>query len=521
MNNISTVQVGALRPLQALSSLSDLMNRAPGQHLNVYAEPQSNISWRAPLLQEEPAQLPVYLEQARTHLHVPKTPIPRYLAVAVLHPNLPYFATLQHASETDDDRKHIKIWNFSNPKQVVISESLTGHENRITIVAFNNDGSLLASGSIDGSVKLWRFSPEIPTAFVSTIQHDNISCIAFCPNANFLVTCTDKHEMKLWRFSLEDNTIVCLQTCPGNPIWYTNSVAFDPTGRYIATGSTRVLMLWIFSPDGNFMQVPGQYLYNINTEDFDTNTTVWSVAFHPDPDKNLLAAACGDNTTKLLNFSDNLNTEAILTGHSGYVTSVAFHPTNLAYVATGSNDKTVKLWNISNLRKVSCIYTVDAHVYGIICIAYNNNGILATSSYDGSVKLWDINSDKLQVVSELGNCEVIPGRSKKSAHAIRKEYDECLKRRQQVEEERQREEEREGQRKERQGKLFTEEFNKFFTIFMSNHASPKDNDNDNKGGKNRTRRRTQTRRRSHKQQRQQRSRRNSRGRSRGRSRDRR
>jgi hypothetical protein len=69
------------------------------------------------------------------------------------------------------------------------------------------------------------------------------------------------------------------------------SVAFDPTGRLVATGSQdNTAKVWRMSPDG-------------------------------------AAATC----------------VATLAGHSGTVQSVAFDPTG-RFVATGSYDKTIKIW---------------------------------------------------------------------------------------------------------------------------------------------------------------------------------
>ena len=69
------------------------------------------------------------------------------------------------------------------------------------------------------------------------------------------------------------------------------SVAFDPTGRFVATGSQdKTAKVWRMSPDG-------------------------------------AAATC----------------VATLAGHSSYVSSVAFDPTG-RFVATGSYDNTVKVW---------------------------------------------------------------------------------------------------------------------------------------------------------------------------------
>ena len=48
--------------------------------------------------------------------------------------------------------KEIKLWNVKSLKEIA---TLKGHLDEVISVAFNYDGSLLASGSGDGTVLLW------------------------------------------------------------------------------------------------------------------------------------------------------------------------------------------------------------------------------------------------------------------------------------------------------------------------------------------------------------------------------
>ena len=122
---------------------------------------------------------------------------------------------------------------------------------------------------------------------------------------------------------------------------YVNSVAFDPTGLLLATGSDDdTAKLWRFSPDGSTATCVATLAEH--------SGYVWSVAFHPTG--LLLATGSQDKTAKLWRFSpDDGSTAtcvATLEGHGNWVNSVAFHPT-APLLATGSSDQTAKLWNIT------------------------------------------------------------------------------------------------------------------------------------------------------------------------------
>jgi WD40 repeat protein len=93
-----------------------------------------------------------------------------------------------------------------------------GHASDVTSVAFSPDGSLIASGSGDATIKLWRVSDG---ALVRTLtgHTDSVNSVAFSPDGSLIASGSDDRTIKLWRVSdgalvrtLTGHTI-CHQRC--------------------------------------------------------------------------------------------------------------------------------------------------------------------------------------------------------------------------------------------------------------------------------------------------------------------
>ena len=243
--------------------------------------------------------------------------------------------------------------------------TLEGHTSRIRSVAFSPDGTTLASGSVDNTVKLWDIATH---AHIATLEHtDRANSVAFSPDGTTLAAGSIDH-ITLWNVAT-GKTIATLAEHP-----YTNrSVVFSPDGTTLASGSGDHIRLWDVE-----MRIP------ITTLRHRQGVVVHSVVFSPDG--TLLASGSHDHIVKLWDVATGENI-ATLEGHTGEVSSVAFSPNGLI-LASGSEDRTVRLWDVATGENIA---TLEGHTRWVFSVSFSPDGlILASGSNDTTVKLWDV-----------------------------------------------------------------------------------------------------------------------------------
>ena len=260
--------------------------------------------------------------------------------------------------------KTIKLWNIARGEEI---GTLNGHVNEVNAIAFSPDGETLASGSYDGTIKFWDFSnqQELRSLKGHSMQ---VNAIAFSPDGGTLASISYDGTIKLWNLSIETDE----RTLKGHST-LVNSVAFSPNGETLASGSgDNTIKLWDLSTGRDEGTLKGH------------SGWVYTVAFSPDG--KTLASGSWDNTIKLWNLKEE-NLFRTLSGHSNEVYSVAFSPDGKT-LASASRDNTIKLWEISTGKDLG---TLKGHSNEVVSVAFSpNRKTLASGSKDNTIKIWRI-----------------------------------------------------------------------------------------------------------------------------------
>ena len=262
-------------------------------------------------------------------------------------------------------------------------EKVSPHVDWITFgvnsVAFSPDGTTLASGSDDTTVKLWHVETRAHTTLDAI---GPVNSVAFSPDGTILASGGGDYpfnqKIQLWNIATRTE----MDTFTGHTN-YINSLAFSRDGAILASGSSDdTVKLWDMTTRTEIDTLEGH------------TSSVSSVAFSPDG--TILASGSWDNTVKLWDVATRTNIATFEEGSSIY--SVAFSPDG-ATLATGATDKTVRLWNLATQAKITTLGRPNSRLILHTPVAFSPDGTtLATlvqyTTIDlralTDIRLWDV-----------------------------------------------------------------------------------------------------------------------------------
>jgi hypothetical protein len=264
---------------------------------------------------------------------------------------------------------------------------LRGHAGTINDVAFSPDGTRLASGSCDWSVRVWdaRNAEEL----LHLRGHaGKVNAVAFSPDGARLASASDDKTVRVW-----DARQAAESLCLAGHGELVNAVAFSPDGARLASASDdKTVRVW----DAR----TGAVLHCLRGHESPVNRVVFS------PDGERLASASWDRTVRVWDARNGAEL-LCLRGHQGMVGALAFSPDG-ERLASASWDRTVRVWDALQAAEPLCLTEHEGLVDGV---AFSNDGRrLASRSEDKTVRVWDaLEGTCLEVIQGCADVLTVAG----------------------------------------------------------------------------------------------------------------
>ena len=268
----------------------------------------------------------------------------------------------------------VRLWDPATSEQRAVLE---GHQSRVTAVCpVTVDGQpLLASGSDDGTVRLWDPATGTQRAVLEGHQ-DWVTAV--CPvtvdGQPLLASGCGDGTVRLWdpatgtpRAVLEGQgelNVVCPVTVDGQPL-------------LASGGSDRTVRLWDPATGVQRAVLEGH--------------RGWVRAVCPVTvdGQSLLASGSDDRTVRLRDPATGTQ-RAVLEGHQGWVTAVC--PVTVdgqPLLASGSDDGTVRLWDPATGTPRAVLEGQYDEVNAVCPVTVDGQPLLASGGRDNTVRLWD------------------------------------------------------------------------------------------------------------------------------------
>ncbi len=238
----------------------------------------------------------------------------------------------------------------------------------------------IAAGLEDGTVRIWNHRTGGLVRTLEPRQEGSVWAMDVSHDGKYLVFACDNAKVSFWNLSSLRPAGLEFPH-PSS----TRSVAFNPTGRSLATGD-RASTVRVWDWDS---QIPVELTGH--------RGAIHALAFTPDGKR--LASAGSDGTIKEwelkdIRWMDRKGPEPSMqmSDHRGPVYGLAFSPDG-AKIASAGWDGTVRVWDAMNGTQLQ---KIEAHDGDVWAVSFGNGGKwVASAGSDAHVKVWDVATGKV------------------------------------------------------------------------------------------------------------------------------
>ncbi len=254
---------------------------------------------------------------------------------------------------------------------------LAGHLSKITSICFNSKKNILASGSADNTIRLWKLEKNglkysLDCYEVLTGHTENVQWLSFNPNGDLLASGSDDQSVRLWHIDEESEEVQCSILSSDEKI---KNVHFGPDGQLLIVAAGETIHFWDV--------ISGQKLHS-NTTD---HAALSGLAVHP---KGHIIASSGSSDWSVKFWYLNAQS-GFSNSEDTFYTSMAISPNGL--LCATATEKNVCLWNTFTGQLLFKSNATDIHRNHIRELVFGHNGQwIISADMDGVLCLWQVTS---------------------------------------------------------------------------------------------------------------------------------
>ncbi|CAM0142958.1 ribosome assembly [Umbelopsis sp. WA50703] len=306
----------------------------------------------------------------------------------------------------------VRIWDLNTETP---QHTLKGHKNWVLYIAWSPDGKTLASGSMDNTVRLW--DPKTGKAIGDALRGHTkwITCLTWEPyhlnsKANRLASSSKDHTVRVWDTALRRVVFTISQHTAA-----VTCVKWGGEGLIYTASQDKTIKVW--NSSGVLVKTLQGHGHWVNTLALSTDFVLRTGPYdhtgkrYKTEEEGKAAAlerynaAKGNQPERLVSGSDdftmffwepeaNKKPLARLTGHQKLVNHVSFSPDG-RLIASASFDNSVKLWDGRTGKFIS---SLRGHVGPVYQVCWSSDSrMLISSSKDTTLKIWDLKTQKIKL----------------------------------------------------------------------------------------------------------------------------
>ncbi|MFE0186574.1 hypothetical protein [Streptomyces sp. NPDC058989] len=268
--------------------------------------------------------------------------------------------------------------------------SLGTHDDVVTSLAFGPGGQVLASGSWDGTARLWQVTGG-RALWPLAVLHGHtkfVRSVAFSPDGRTLVTASEDATVRVWDVTdpRRPRPVSSLTLDAGE----VGGAGFDPGGHILAVWAQHAAGLWDLTDPGN-----PRPLSRIS----EGGPHLTMASFRPDG-RTLVTSTGESGSLRLWDISDPRSPRELPSPfRSDPLTYGVFSPDNRKLAAFHRTDKTVWLIDVSDMSRPAKVRQLPAPGSWLYRLTFSADGRrLAAGAADGKALLWDVSGPAAPVV---------------------------------------------------------------------------------------------------------------------------